>query len=669
MLNLADEWLEPDGLGGFASGTVGLERTRRYHALLLAAKEPPAGRVVLVSGLEMAVRTDEGVFPLSSERYAPGVVHPDGWRHLLAFTADCWPTWTFKLPGGVRIVAELFVPHGHSAVVLRWRLLDGDARTAALTARPLISGRDYHGLHQENPGFGFDPSVSGNRLTWRPYPGVPAIHAVSNGAYQHRPLWFRQFLYLGEQQRGLDCIEDLASPGEFTWELNQSEAALLLWAEGVGALAPRRDEAAEDQAARLAAAERRRRGRFASRLARSADAYIVRRGRGKTIIAGYPWFTDWGRDTFIALRGLCLTGGRPQDAEQILVDWSGTVSQGMLPNRFPDQGQQPEYNSVDASLWYVVAAGEFLHQAERLGWPLGSRTQARLHAAIAAIVEGYAGGTRFGIGAGDDGLLRAGQPGVQLTWMDAKVGDWVVTPRIGKPVEVEALWINALAMAGRIEPRWTAVAQRARASFRCRFWNEAVGGLYDVVDADHIPGKLDATIRPNQILAVGGLPLGLLEGVQARKVVDLVEARLWTPLGLRSLDPADPSYRPNYQGGVWDRDGAYHQGTAWPWLLGPFVEAWVGVRGSTETARQEARERFLRPLQEHLDQAGLDHISEIADAEPIPGDGQIPRGCPFQAWSLGELIRLEALLRTDDGDGGAVAAVSGPSAATADGAP
>jgi predicted glycogen debranching enzyme len=297
----------------------------------------------------------------------------------------------------------------------------------------------------------------------------------------------------------------------------------------------------------------------------------------------------------------------------------------MLPNRFVDDGEAPEFNAVDASLWYVVAVCELLAR--------GSEPSPRLEAAVTAILEGYQKGTRYGIRMDEDALVAAGAPGVQLTWMDARVGERVITPRVGKPVEVQALWVNALRLAGATfeRPDWSALAERAQASFERRFWNEAAGCLLDVADPD------DATLRPNQILAVGGLPHALLGGERARHVVDVVERELWTPLGLRSLAPGEPGYAPRYEGGPAARDAVYHQGTAWAWLLGPFVEAWLRVRGGSAAAKREARARFVAPLLAHLDDAGLGHVSEIADAEPP----HTPRGCPFQAWSLGELLRLE----------------------------
>ena len=631
------EWLEPDGLGGFASGTVTGRRTRRYHALLLPATSPPTGRVVLVNGFAAWVETPAGRFALSSQRYAPGVIHPDGNDRLIDFRADPWPTWTYRLDDGTRVEQELFVPRGRPAVAVRWRLLDA-APAARLFVRPLMSGRDYHSLHHENPGFRFDPDRDGDRVVWHPYPGVPGIEVRSNGTYSHDPVWYRNFEYTAERDRGLDSTEDLASPGTFAWNLGAGDAVWLLAAVGPEGRSPS-DRPATGWFAELRQAEADHRARFPSRLHRAADAYLVRRGIGKTVIAGYPWFTDWGRDTFIALRGLCLATGRFDDARDILLDWAGTVSEGMLPNRFPDHGDTPEFNSVDASLWYVVAVAEYLQRVRPT-----RDVRRQLESAVLEIVAGYARGTRFGIRADGDGLLAAGEPGVQLTWMDAKVGDWVVTPRVGKPVEVQALWLNALHAAGQIAPEWDRLLSRGLESFRSRFWNEAGGCLFDVIDVDHVPGTSDPSFRPNQVFAVGGLPLTLLDRRRARQVVDAVESRLLTPVGLRSLAPGEPGYAGTYAGGVRERDGVYHQGTVWPWLVGPFAEAWVRVRGNGPEAKREARRRFVRPLLRHLDEAGLGHVSEIADADPP----HAPKGCPFQAWSVGELLRLDLAVLADD---------------------
>lgn len=628
------EWLEADGLGGFASGTSTGIRTRRYHALLLTATTPPTGRVVLVNGFDAWVETVNGTFSLSSQCYSPDVIGGDGAQRIEAFDWEPWPRWIFKLEDGTRVELEICAVKGEPMTCLSWKLL-GPRKNVKLHVRPFLSGRDYHSLHKSNASFRFDADVRPGRVSWQPYSGVPSVAALTNGVYSHDPNWYYNFVYEEERARGLDYEEDLAAPGVLSWNLADCKAVLLLTTSEHAAASLPASVKPVDLFNKLRDAEQKRRNVFPSNLHRAADAYIVKRGDGKTIVAGYPWFTDWGRDTLIAMRGLCLATGRLDEARDILVAWSGTVSEGMLPNRFPDRGGQPEFNAVDASLWYVIAAYEYLQAARPVN---GERK--KLLKAIDAILDGYSQGTRYAIRADSDGLLACGVPGVQLTWMDAKVGDRVVTPRIGKPVEIQALWLNALWIASQYNDRWKTLFARGRESFRARFWNRDRRCLYDVIDVNHQEGAVDAALRPNQIFAVGGLPLALLEGEQARLVLETVEDHLLTPLGLRSLGPQEPSYTPHYTGGVAQRDGCYHQGTVWPWLIGAFVEAWVRVRGNTDKAKREARPRFLDPLLRHVEEAGLGHISEIADAEPP----HTPRGCPFQAWSAGEALRLDRVV-------------------------
>jgi predicted glycogen debranching enzyme len=635
------EWLEVDGLGGFASGTTAGIRTRRYHALLLTATSPPAGRKVLVNGFEAWVETARGNRFLTSQRYLPDIVYPDGITRIKTFELRPWPTWLFELDDNLAIEQEVFVPYGQSALVSIWRLTGNPGYEVKLAVRPFLSGRDFHAIHRENSSFRFDSEVSGDRVRWKPYYDIPAVLARSSGRYTHSPTWYRNFLYTEERARGLDYLEDLASPGLFEWDLQQGIASLIYFAEGFGDIGREQDDIAEI-AEKLRAQELQRRAAFSSSLVAAAESYLVKRGSGKTIIAGYPWFGDWGRDTFISLRGLCLATGRLDIAREILMEWAETVSMGMLPNRFPDRDVEPEYNSVDASLWYIIAVFEYLRISQGKPSLEDDKITAKLQQAIDAILSGYSAGTRFRIKVDEDGLLAAGEPGVQLTWMDAKVGGQVITPRIGKPVEVQALWINALWVAQSFFSRWRSLFAKASETFGMRFWNEARGQLYDVIDVDHRPGAMDPSFRPNQIFAVGGLPLVLLPMKRASQVVETIEAALWTPMGLRSLAPGEPGYVPRYEGDVWHRDTAYHQGTVWPWLIGPFTEAWVRVRGNTPEAKKLARKKFIEPLQNHFDQAGLGHVSEIADADPP----HTPRGCPFQAWSLGELLRLDRVVLT-----------------------
>jgi predicted glycogen debranching enzyme len=640
MITPASEWLEADGLGGFAFGRIDGVRTRRYHAVLAVATTPPTGRIVLVNGFDAWIETSAGKFALSSQRYTPDVTHPDGAGRVVGFTRDPWPTWTYRLPNGLEVIHELVAVRGAPLVALSWRL--DRPEDGHLVVQPYLSGRDIHGMHYENDRFRFDSRVAGRRVMWQPYGDLPPVIALANGDYFPDPAWYRHFQYDEERARGLDYVEDLAAPGRFTFSLDRR--AVLAFGAGSGAgtmvALPLLNTSPERCWESIEASERRRRAAYPSLLHRAADDYVVARGGGKTIIAGYPWFSDWGRDTFIAMRGLCLSGAteeydRYSGGREILLEWAAHVSDGMLPNFFPEAGKAAEYNSVDASLWYVIAAHEFLQltQADR---PLTAADRRTLHAAIDAIVSGYARGTRFGIRADGTGLLAAGEKGVQLTWMDAKVGDWVVTPRIGKPVEVQALWINALRIAGRRSARWAALASHAQATFAERFWNDERGFLFDVVDVDHKIGINDDSLRPNQIFTVGGLPFPIVEGELARRVVDVVERHLWTPAGLRSLGPGEPGYIGHYRGDMRQRDGAYHQGTVWPWLTGAFVEAWLRVRSDTPENRIEAATRFLVPLLRHFEVSAPGHIAEIADGDPP----HTPGGCPFQAWSVGEALRL-----------------------------
>ncbi|MBA2253189.1 MAG: glycogen debranching enzyme family protein, partial [Nitrospirales bacterium] len=464
------EWLEADGLGGFACGTVAGIRTRRYHALLLTAMTPPTNRVVLVNGYDAWVETPTGVFALSSHRYTPDVISPNGVQRIESFEQHPWPRWTYRLEDGTRIDHELFVPHGFSMTVLSWWVRDANCRVT-LVIRPFLSGRNYHELHHENTVFQFAPEARHSQLIWRPYVELPGIACISNGSYRHQPDWYRNSQYAEERDRGLDDTEDLASPGEFRWDLSPgtgriqreeslpsetrggrvkrrpgragetSEAVWILAAEIAGARPHAPRIGTEEYVQSLRVTEQQRRKRFPTPLHLAADAYVVRTqqrrmtnraegdgitSRGKTIIAGYPWFTDWGRDTFIAMRGLCLATGRLDVACEILLRWAGTVSEGMVPNRFPDAINEPEFNSVDASLWYVIAIHEFLQAAKQKGKQVRGEDRTILYQAIESILTGYAEGTRFGIHLDRDGLLAAGQPGTQLTWMDAKVGEWVV---------------------------------------------------------------------------------------------------------------------------------------------------------------------------------------------------------------------------------------------------
>src|SRR5213596_2357357 len=641
------EWLCVNGSGGFASGTIAGTQTRRYHGLLVAALDPPLGRTLLAAQVHDSVDYGGRTWALFCGRWAGGVAEPSGYQLVERFRLDgTTPVWTYAVAEAL-IEKRVWMEPGANTTYLRWRVLRA-REPVALTVKALVDYRDYHATTRGGD-WRMDVARVPDGLRVTAFDGARPLLLLARGAAaEPAHAWYRDFDLPLERERGLDHVDEHLHAATFRATL-QPGAALTLVLSAEPAPDPdgetawaRRARHESDTLSRWTRArpEAKTAPAWIRHLVLAADQFVVRRPLpddpdGATVIAGYHWFGDWGRDTMIALPGLTLAAGRPEVARKILTTFARFVDRGMLPNRFPDGGQAPEYNTADATLWYVEAIRAY-HAATGDDGLLKD-----LYPMLESILAWHRDGTRYGIRQDPaDGLLAAGEPGVQLTWMDAKVGDWVVTPRIGKPVEVQALWLNALRIGSELSERWAELYARARPAFAARFWDEARGHLADVVDVDHRPGTVDATFRPNQILAVGGLPFAMLEGERARRVVDAVEARLVTPLGLRSPAPGEDGYTPRYPGGPRERDGAYHQGTVWPWLMGAFVEAWVRVRGGTPAARAEARTRFLDPLLAHLDDAGLGHLPEIADGDPP----HTPRGCPFQAWSVGEALRLTRLL-------------------------
>ena len=625
------EWLETNGIGGFACSTISGMNTRRYHGLLVAATRPPVGRMVLVAKLEETLVLGDRRIELSTNRYT-GAVHPSGYRYLRGFRLDPWPVYTYEVEG-VRIEKSVFMVHGSNTTVVTYEALDGGDRPLKLEIRPLLSGRDYHSTCHENGAIRGEVERSSNLVAVRPYEGVPAVFMAHNAlAVAVQGYWYRDFLYSREQERGLDCTEDLFNPVCFEFDLADAPAYLVLSTEPQDCGRVARFAQQERQRRRAAADALPAGDDFARRLALAADQFLVRRGERHTIIAGYPWFTDWGRDTMISLPGLTISTRRYDAARDVLQTFAEHVDQGLLPNLFRDDGTTADYNTVDATLWYFEALRSYAEATDDY-----SCVQA-LYPTLNSIMDWHIRGTRYGIRALDDGLLNAGEPGVQLTWMDAKVGDLVITPRSGKPVEIQALWYNALRIMENLSQRFGNVtarrryadlASRCQESFNRIFWNHDSGCLFDVVS----DGSPDASIRPNQIFAVS-LPFTMLPPDHARAVVEVVERDLLTPFGLRTLAASDRNYRPRYQGGPWERDSAYHQGTVWPWLLGPFVAAYLKVHGATTQAREHCA-HLLEPLRAHLRAAGLGQISEIFDAD-APHHA---RGCFAQAWSVAEILR------------------------------
>ncbi len=632
------EWLETNGIGGFASATITGLNTRRYHGLLVAATKPPVGRMVLLSKLEETLIIDGRRFDLSCNRY-PGVVHPEGYRYLKQFRLDPFPVFVYEVDG-LLLEKSVFMVHGENTTVIRYELRGAVHANCELELRPLIAFRDYHSTTHENEAIHSPLNIQPGRVTCSPYQGCPNLYlAHTAGEVRHQGNWYRNFEYSVEQQRGLDYREDLFNPLVLTMDLSKNRRAdVIASIEAASTELP-----TPEDVDRLCEAEvNRRRGvsetlpsedPFIRLLVQSADRFIVRRGDESTVIAGYHWFSDWGRDTMIALPGLALATKRYDVARSILLAFAASVDRGMLPNRFPDAGETPEYNTVDATLWFFEAVRALAAYTGDYEF-----VRIRLYAVLADIMAWHVRGTRYGIRADQDGLLLAGEPGVQLTWMDAKVGDWVVTPRQGKPVEIQALWYNALRVMEGLARRFGIIADaehygqmadRARASFDDLFWNESAGCLYDVVNGE----TRDGAIRPNQIFAVS-LFHGLLSPEKARSVVAVVERELLTPFGLRSLAPSDPQYRGRYEGDPASRDSAYHQGTVWPWLLGPFLSAYVEVNGRSFEARAQASQ-WLRELSQYAGNEGLGQIPEVFDGDAPQRAG----GCLAQAWSVAELLR------------------------------
>ena len=634
---LRREWLETNGLGGFASSTIVGLNTRRYHGLLVAATKPPVGRIVMLSKLEESLFIEGQPFDLSANRY-PGVIHPQGFRYLGHFRLDPFPVFTYEIEG-VEIEKTVFMIQGENSTVVQYELKKNNhperIRNLRLELRPLIAFRDYHNTTHENGAINGQAERHPGLMTITPYEGLPSLHLAHNAVEVRKAGdWYRNFEYDAERERGLDFTEDLFSPLVLRFDLDAHRLATVI------ASTERRDAA---QAVEFRKAEIVRRLKiaasspladmFAQDLTAAADQYIVARGDKKTVIAGYHWFSDWGRDTMVALPGLTLPTGKPEVARSILRTFAQHVNQGMLPNRFPDAGETPEYNTVDATLWFFEAARAYLAYT-------GDRefVRSELYPVFADIIAWHVRGTRYGIKVDSSGLLSSGEPGVQLTWMDAKVGDWVVTPRRGKPVEIQALWYDALCIMDDLaqsfgdeagQKRYRNMATVAGWSFNRLFWNEATGCLFDVTNG----APPDPSIRPNQIFAVS-LTHSMLSPERARSVVEKVQEHLLTPYGLRTLAPSDPQYRGRYTGGPTERDGAYHQGTVWPWLMGPFIAAYIKVNGGGEAARRQAAE-WLEPLKVHLADGGLGHISEIFDGD-VP---QRPCGCIAQAWSVAEILR------------------------------
>ncbi len=637
---LRREWLVTNGIGGYASGTVSGATTRRYHGLLVAALAPPVRRTVLVAKVDETIDLRDGrgrLVELGTNEYADGTIDPEGYRSLAGFRLDgSIPVWTFAVSGAV-LEKAVWMPRGRNTACVRYRLLPGGP-ALRMAIRPYLTERDHHTHTYGDPGWQFDvaPIPGGIRVT--PWPGaVPYTLTVDRGRFADSPAWYWRVLHRVERDRGLDATEDLYVPGVFEASLEPGEELTLRVSAEPEAPAAgttyederRRQQALIDRAGALPRDPTTLPGPGGLRdaLVLAADAFLVQGAGRRSVIAGYHWFGDWGRDAMISLPGLTLATGRLDDAREILRSFADVVSEGMLPNRFPDDGAPPEYTSADSALWYAHALDRYLARV----WDRELLEQ--VYPAIREIAERYRSGTRHGIRVDPaDGLLTAGEPGLALTWMDARVDGRVITPRMGKAVDLNALWHELLCVAarwsemlGRDGTAYASGAAAVRRAFSGAFFYDAGGYLYDVIAPDGTP---DRSLRPNQLLALS-LPHALVDGPAARAVLGAVGAKLLTPFGLRSLAPDDPAYRGRYRGGVVSRDEAYHQGTVWAWWLGPYATALVRATGDRAAAR-----RLIEPFRAHLLEAGLGTVSEIFEGESPYGAA----GCIAQAWSVAALL-------------------------------
>lgn len=624
------EWLETNGLGGYASSTVSGANSRRYHGLLVTAIHPPVGRTVLLSKLDETILVGEKRFELSSNQY-PGAIYPQGFQYLKSFERNFFPEFVFEA-GGVKLKKTIAAIQGENTTLIIYEVLEANNKFK-LELLPLSSSRDYHSLSHANDsiyrGYLFQDGI----FQTKNYESSPELFIkVPQSDFEASGYWYNNFEYSVEQYRGLDFQEDLFNHGKFTVVLKKGDK--------VGVIIST-DDPSDKDALQLFTNEQTRREALVSnysendnirQLVLAADQFIVKRGNNlKTIIAGYHWFSDWGRDTMISLPGLCLATGRYEDAKKILQAFAERVSEGMLPNRFPDFGDAPEYNTVDATLWYFHAIYKYYQYTKDKDFVTS------LLPVLKEIIEWHYKGTRYNIHVDADELLNSGQDGVQLTWMDAKVGDWVVTPRKGKAVEINALWYNALSIMSDLLSEMGDLknaeifkerALRTHTSFNRKFWSKSLNYLFDFIDGDYC----NEDLRPNQIYALS-LPFPLLTKEKAQKVFKAVTEKLLTSRGLRSLSPDHKDYKPVYGGDQWHRDGAYHQGTVWSFLLGPYIDALIKIKGNKGKAEASG---IVNTFFEHLNEAGIGTVSEIFDGN----SPHASRGCLAQAWGVGELLRV-----------------------------
>lgn len=636
------EWLRTNRYGAYSASTAAGCNTRRYHGLLVAATQPPLGRIVALSTVMERLYIHNQPFDLATNEF-PGTFSPRGEMCLQEFRDDSAATFVYRIDR-TTLVKRVVLSRKANSVAVHYRLLGPADR---LVLRPLVALRDYHQLrHAHRPnGMGFDAQDSAVTVHEPTFSAMPLHMEIRKGFFRSAPQWWYQITYRADAARGQDATEDLYSPGQFVWTPDTKRTCKFVASLGEPNNVSVKKTVRKRRKKHLRLLRKFPNDALSGHLASVAETFLVNRVRhdekGLSILAGFPWFADWGRDTFIALPGLLLVPGRRKLARRVLGLYAGEISRGMVPNRFDDYGRHPHYNSIDASLWFLLAVERYLASGAGVADPFWADV---LQPACIEILSSYREGTRFGIAAGEDELLTGGTGETQLTWMDAQVDGQPVTPRAGRAVECNSLWYCAhRALAERLADAgdsrsgiYHRMADRIGESFRRTFWNEAGGYLYDVVGEN----GGDASLRPNQIFAVS-LPYSPLTPAQQRSVVQTVREALLTPRGLRTLAPSDPRYQGRYEGSWAERDAAYHQGTVWAWLMGAFVEAWLKIQTpeALPAARAEAR-TWLDGFGEHLAEAGLGSISEIFDGDAP----HTPRGCFAQAWSVGEILRARWLV-------------------------
>ena len=650
------EWVETNGLGGWSSsGVVGCH-TRRYHGLLVAATQPPAERFNLLSKLDETIVINNQHFELGCNVYNENIIQPKGYLYLESFTKELFPQWIYEIsPPGFSIPAEtvklkktVAMIHEENTIVIIYEVLKGPSEFC-LQLMPLISAKPNHALQHASANIWWDVHFGNGTFHNKCSESSPDIYIrIPGSSYHHDPKWFYNFNYLTDSYRGQEFQEDLFNHGIISVTLKKGESA--------GVIISTEDPGGRD-ALELFEKEKARRllllqyaGKSTDQsnnlsalqlLRLAADQFIVKRGEDlKTVIAGYHWFTDWSRDTMIALPGLCLATGRYDDARKILAAFAKNESMGMLPNRFQDNNEPPEYNTVDGTLWFFIAVKKYLDATGDEKFILDE-----ILPVLKRIIDWHFKGTRYGIHVDEDGLLYAGETGQQLTWMDARILDWVVTPRMGKPVEIQALWYNALKIFAELLRRNNQAedatltglsAEKAKRSFKEKFWYANGSYLYDNIDER---GGPDSSLRPNQLFAVGLCFPILDEPEKVKSILKITAEKLYTPVGLRSLSPDDGRYVSKYGGDQVKRDSCYHQGTVWSWLLGVYVDAIMfqqGLFGNDGLAGKEEAVRIVHEFVNHLNEGCIGSVSEIFDGD----SPYYPRGCAAQAWGVAEILRV-----------------------------